>query len=566
MRYSRAVSVAVLALAAVTAVGACGSGGGGAQLNAPSQDSIGKNDINPHPASDIKDGGTLQWPIDTPMDNWNRLQVDGTPLDNQRMQGAVMPSLFTENPDSSVTMNKDYLDSAEVTAGNPQVVEYKINPKARWSNGRSFSWEDFQSQWQAANGRNPDYQLSDSTGYENITKVERGSDDLDVKVTYAGTFGEWQNTFTPLYPKELTSSPEEFNKGWVAEPKITAGPFKFGGYDQTSKTVTLTRDPSWWGTKAHLDSIVFKLISRATQPDALASGAIDFADANGLVDAVSRFKSTPNVAVRQAVTPDTSHITTNGAAGRILSDQKVRIAVLEAIDRKAIANAIIGKVLPNPPTLGNHFFPQGSKNYKDHSDLLKFDKAKAAKDLDEAGWKLNGQTRAKDGKELALSYVSSSTPAANDVGKLLQQQLGEVGVKLTINAVPTADFFKKYINVGDFDLTNFRWFASTFPLSGQKTIYKLNLNDPKDVQQNYGHVGNQEINDLYDKALAEPDEAKRVELTQQVDELLWKVGGELPLYQIPGATGVKTSVANWGAIGFAYNPIDYAKIGFLKTS
>ncbi|MBV8931877.1 MAG: ABC transporter family substrate-binding protein [Kutzneria sp.] len=562
---SRRTWVTVLAAMATTTVllTACG-GAGGNQLQAPDQDNVGHNAMNPHPASDIKDGGTLQWPLDTPVDNWNRYQVDGTTLDEQRMQNTLFPWLFTENPDTSVKLNPDYLTSATMLSTDPEVIEYKLNPKAKWSNGRPISWQDFRAQWQALNGTNPAYQVSDTAGYENIAAVERGTDDQDVKVTYATKFGEWRGVFSPLYPMELNSSPEEFNTGWVTQPKITSGPFTFGAIDQTAKTVRVDRDPAWWGTKPHLDSILFKVVDRSTLPDALASGAIDWADANGSVDALTRFRNTPNVALRQAVTPDTFHVTTNGAPGRILADQRVRLAVLKAIDRQAIANAMIGKIIPNPKTLGNHFFPQGSANYVDHGSQLTFDKSQAGKDLDATGWTRSGQYRTKDGKELDLNYVSSSTEGGNNVGKLLQQQLAEIGVKVVINAVPTVDFFKKYVNVGDFDLTAFRWFSNTYPLSGAKTIYKIDLANPRDVQQNYGHVGSAEINDLYDRALAELNDTKRAELTQEIDNAVWKIGGELPLYQVPGASAVRDTVANWGAPGFAYNPIDYASIGFLK--
>jgi len=577
---SRRTWVTVLAAMATTTVllTACG-GAGGNQLQAPDQDNVGHNAMNPHPASDIKDGGTLQWPLDTPVDNWNRYQVDGTTLDEQRMQNTLFPWLFTENPDTSVKLNPDYLTSATMLSTDPEVIEYKLNPKAKWSNGRPISWQDFRAQWQALNGTNPAYQVSDTAGYENIAAVERGTDDQDVKVTYATKFGEWRGVFSPLYPMELNSSPEEFNTGWVTQPKITSGPFTFGAIDQTAKTVRVDRDPAWWGTKPHLDSILFKVVAPDALPDALASGTIDWADANGSAAAVNRVKGArnpalrqaiaqlrgiPNVVLRQAVAPDTTHLTANGGPGRILGDQRVRLAVFRAIDRQAITEAVIGKVVPDPEPLGNHFFPQGSKDYADHSDQLAFDKSQADQELDAVGWTRQGQYRVKNRKELDLTYVCSDTSVARPAAELVQQQLGEVGIKVTVNTVPATDYLKKYLSTGDFDLTSFRWFSNTYQLSGTEPQYELDLANPADVRQNYGHVGGQEINDLYHTALAELDDHKRTELTQQLDQALWKIGGELPLYQTPGAIAVRNTVANWGAVGFAYNPIDYVDIGFLK--
>jgi glutathione transport system substrate-binding protein len=563
MGVKRRLGLLAPAVAAVLLVSACGGGSGG-QLRSLNQEKRGVNDINAQPDSNIQDGGTLKWPMDTWIDNWNYNEVDGTTDDETRVQNTMMPWPFTEAADASVNINHDYLDSAQLVSTNPQVVEYKINPKAKWSNGRQFSWEDFKAQWQALNNSNPAFQVSQTAGYTSIGNVERGADDQDVKVTFAKPFGEWKSIFVPLFPKELNSSPDEFNKGWVDTPKITAGPFKIGKIDLTAKTVEVVRDPNWWGKKPHLDSILFKVLDRATWPDAMASGALDVADTNALLDAVTRYKTMPNVTLHQAIAPDTAHLTTNGADGRVLADQKVRLAVLGAVDRQSIANAEIGKITPNPPTLGNHMFAVGSAQYQDNASI-KFNQDQSKKDLDAAGWKMRGQYRVKDGKELDLTYVSSSTPASNDVGKLLQQQLAAVGVKLTVNAVPTTDFFKNYINVSNFDLTYFRWLATSYPLSGAQGIYELDLNDPKDVQQNYGHVGSKQINDLYEQALAELDDGKRAQMTQQIDKLLWAIGGELPIYQLPGAVATKKNVANYGAVGFARNPLDYIDIGFTKS-
>ncbi|GAA3439504.1 ABC transporter family substrate-binding protein [Kutzneria kofuensis] len=560
----KVLALAAPVLAAALTLSACGGGGGGAGQLPKADTKAGVNDINPQPDDKIKDGGTLQFPIDSPSANWNQNEVDGNDVASARLSNTVEPWVFVENADASLSSNKDIVSSVDVASTSPQVIEYKINPKAKWSNGRAISWEDFQAQWKALNGTNSAYQVASTTGYEDIGNVEKGSDDQDVKVTFSKPFGEWKSLFSPLYPKELNSDPNEFNTGWVDAPKITAGPFKIGKIDQTAKTVEVVRDPNWWGKKPHLDSILFKVLTRPSLPDAMASGAIDVADTNALLDAITRYKTMQNVKLRQAVAPDTVHMTLNGGQGRILADQKLRQAIFKAVDRQGIANAEIGKITPNPPLLGNHIYAQGTKEYQDNTGDLKYNVDQAKKDLDALGWKMNGQYRSKDGKELDVTYVSSSTPASDDTGKILQQQLAQVGVKVTINAVPTADFFPKYINVGNFDLCTFRWIAGSTPMSGSKGIYSLDLQNPANVQQNYGHVGSQAINDAFTKAVGELDDTKRAQMANDIDKQLWDIAGELPLYQLPGAVATKANVANYGAMGFATNPIDYINIGFTK--
>ena len=55
------------------------------------------------------------------------------------------------------------------------------------------------------------------------------------------------------------------------------------------------------------------------------------------------------------------------------------------------------------------------------------------KQLDELGWKLEGETRKKDGKELVVRYVIPTPNAVSDqIAKLVQSQLKEVGAKIDI--------------------------------------------------------------------------------------------------------------------------------------
>ena len=47
--------------------------------------------------------------------------------------------------------------------------------------------------------------------------------------------------------------------------------------------------------------------------------------------------------------------------------------------------------------------------------------------------------------------------------ELIQNMLGQIGVTLTINTVPSDDFFDKYITPGQFDFTVFSWIGTPYP-------------------------------------------------------------------------------------------------------
>jgi peptide/nickel transport system substrate-binding protein len=542
---------------------ACGSGGSGTEsMLKPAQSVTGRNEINAQSADQIKQGGTLQWPIDQLSDNWNAYQTDGSTVDGHWMSNAVAPSLFVTMADNTLSVNPDYLTSSDVVSTSPQVVEYRINPKARWSNSRPITWEDFQGMVRALNGRDTAYQAATTIGYANIGSVERGSDDQDVKVTFAKPFGEWQSLFSPLTPKELNASADEFNKGWVDAPKITAGAFKVGKIDLTAKTVSLVPDPNWWGTKPHLARILFKVVSRDALPDALASGAIDFYPIGSSVDLFQRAKTIKGVTIRQSTEAQYNLLDFNGADGTPLHDQATRVAVEKAIDTKSIAKALLGPISTDPTPLGNHFFAKGAKNYKDNSAPIKFDPDTAKKELDELGYKQSGDFRAKDGKELDLNFVApAGNPISTAVSGLVQAQLKAVGVNAKINSVPAAELFKNYIFRGAYDVAFYGIATPSQPVSASAPFFRWDPNHPR---RNYSAIGNDTINKLLDQAGSELDENKRIDLIQQADTEIWKEGHLLPTYQVPGAYAVRNTLANFGAFGFAQYPIDYADMGFLK--
>ncbi|GAA3439505.1 ABC transporter family substrate-binding protein [Kutzneria kofuensis] len=550
-----------LAVAALL-VTACGGGNSGGNGLKPNESITGKNDINAQPADKIKQGGILQWPIDQLSDNWNPAQTDGSTQTGTWMINAMLPWLFTAQQDNTLALNKDYLTSADLVSSSPEVVEYKISPKAKWSNGRAISWEDFQSNWQACNGKKSDYQCNSTTGLENIEKVERGSDDQDVKVTFAKPFGEWQSLFSPLTPKELNATADEFNKGWEDEPKITAGPFKVGKIDLTAKTVSLVPDPNWWGAKPHLDQILFKVVSRNALPDALASGAVDFYRIGSSVDLYQRAKTISGVTIRQSTESQYNLLDFNGADGTPLHDQATRVAVEQAVDTKSIAKALLGPMSSDPTPLGNHFFVKGTKYYKDNSAPIKFDPEAAKKKLDELGYKQSGDFRAKDGKELDLNFViDSGNPISTAISGLVQAQLKTVGINAKINSVPAAELFKNYVRRGAFDLVAYGLSAPPQPISANAPTFYYT---PGNNQSNYAAIGNDTINKLLDQAGSELDENKRIDLIQQADTEIWKEGHILPTYQVPGAYAVRNTLANFGAFGFAQYPFDYVDMGFLK--
>jgi peptide/nickel transport system substrate-binding protein len=566
-RQSAAVIAVVLAAAMVLV--ACGKSAG-TKLSSPAEtaNSASKNDINLTPRDQVKDGGDLRWVIDNLPVNYNANELDGTDVATANVMSALMPAPFDFDPAGQPVLKTAYVTSAKLTATTPkQVVTYELNPKAVWSDGSQITEADYEAQWKALSGADQNFQVAATNGYDQVESVKAGKDDHEVIVTFKNPYSDWQAMFSLLYPAATNKSADTFNKGWLDKPLVTAGPFKFQSVDSTAKTIIVVRNDKWWGNTPKLARIIFRAIDVDAQIDALANGEIDFIDVGPDVNKLKRAESTNGISVRKAGGPNFRHITINGT-GPILSDVNVRHALGLAINRDTIAKALIGPLGVTAKELNNHIYMANQKGYKNNAgDMATADPAKAKTMLDAAGWTLpsGGSVRTKDGKPLELRMViPSQVSTSQQESELIQGMLAQVGIKLDIQVVPSDDFFDKYITPGNFDLTVFSWIGTPFPISSNKSIYAKPTQgkDGLDIQQNYARIGSDQLDALFDKATAETDPAKAIDLGNQIDAMIWQEVHSLTDYQRPDIVATKSTLANYGALGFA--TAIYEDIGFKK--
>jgi peptide/nickel transport system substrate-binding protein len=278
------------------------------------------------------------------------------------------------------------------------------------------------------------------------------------------------------------------------------------------------------------------------------------------INSFSRAQSAAGVTIRKALAPNYRHITFNGRPGNILADQQLRIAIQKAINRQAITQAQIGRIVPGVMPLGNHIFVQGQRGYQDNSQVVAYNPAEASRMLDQLGWTRQGQgVRSKNGKQLVIrDVIPTQTSVTDQESRQVQQSLAEIGVKVDIAPVPLADFFSKHLIPGNFDITHFSWIGSVYPISGKDSIYGTR----GDTQQNFGAIGNNTINELFAQASREFDPNRKIQLANQIDQEIWRTGHSLLLYQRPNVIAVRNGVANFGAFGFA--DTIYTDIGFTR--
>lgn len=539
--------------------------------------------------SGVRDGGTLHWAVNAVPRTLNAYQSDADGATAIVAQ-ATLPQMFRLDEHGRPRLDRDYVTAADVSATDPrQVVTYKLNPKARWSDGRAIGVDDFTAQWKALSGKNAAYWTARNAGYDRIAAITRGDGPDSVKVTFTTPYADWRSLFTPLYPKDVTGSTDAFNDGSRTRLPVVAGPFALGGVDTRAKTVTLVRNRTWWGRRAKLDALVLTAVPRDKRPAQLAAGTLDVAEIDpGAVGAVVR---TRGVAVRKAPDAAYAQLAMNGGSGA-LADERVRHAVARAIDRKKIARIVLKPLgLPTAP-LGNHLVLPSQDGYSDHSSALgDTDVQQAQALLADAGWQRStaktgekaagpGRTAAsgsltvvepsraltKNGRQLSLRMVlPADSPTLDDVGGRIARMLSVIGVRTEIDKVADASYFQDHIAAGDFDLALYSWPGTAYPATDDTPIFAKPVPAPDgslSVAENYTRVGTDQIDQLLERAGAELDAGARRDLTARADSRIWAAAGSIPLYQRPEVVALRHNVANAGAFGF--QTPDFADLGFRK--
>jgi peptide/nickel transport system substrate-binding protein len=370
----KAAGAVVGALTLLPALGGCGSSG--------SDNTPAAIDIAATPRALVRDGGTLRWAVDGMPATFNTFHADAD-MQTSQIATATLPSLFTVDGRGRPQRNPDYLLSAKVVQRAPQqVVEYKLNPKAVWSNGTPVTAADFIAQWKALGGSETAFWAAHNDGYNRIAGVEQGADERKVRVTFATPLSTWQSLFTPLYPQSVTGSPHAFNDSARGKLPATAGPFTLQG--MTGSTVTLVRNPRWWGDRSKLDRIELAVVPREQRAAALAAGSVDVAEIDpSALPGVARDHS---VVIRRAPDAAYTQLTMNGST-EPLADERVRRAVVGAIDRQAIAGAVLRPAGLPVRTLGNHLVMASQYGYQDNSSaVVSTSRQSAQMLLADAGW------------------------------------------------------------------------------------------------------------------------------------------------------------------------------------
>lgn len=539
-RRPRARRWAALAVISVLAVLISACGGSSSGNNTPSDNQV----------VAVKDGGDLVVGAEQEPDCADWLGTcSGSIWGNYIMQAETIPVAFNtrKQGDDWVPEASDLLagEPKVETPGGKQVITYKINPKAVWSDGQPITSKDFEyTALQVRDGKD----ILDKSGYDLIESVKT-PDDKTAVVTLSRPYASWRALFSNgygVFPSHLLEG-----KDRTAEMKNgydwSGGPWIIQDWKRGT-SVTLVPNPKYWGEKPHLDKVTFQFITdTAAAFQALKSGQVDALYPSAQLDVLSQIEAgIPNTKSQvDAQSGNLEAIWLNNDKFPFDS-QPVRQALAYSIDRQSIVKRLFGAIGVEDPA--QSFFTPILSRYGDNAfDEYSLDLDKVDELMTGDGWaKDSSGIWAKDGKKAAFTVETLEGNKRRDLElQILQSQLATAGFEMSIHTTTPAELFGKTAPNGDFQAALYT-LIDTFaePLNLSATLKSTNIpseaNDFSGI--NFGRVDIPGLDPVLDTLDTEVNETKRVEASKQADQLIADAVPAVPLVAVPNVLLWSTKV------------------------
>ena len=402
----------------------------------------------------------------------------------------------------------DLAESWKVEYGSEPVITFHLRKGVLWHDGKEFTADDVKFTYDKI--MDPKTNTVRRSSYELVKKAEV-LDPYTFRVTYTQPFSPGLESWSiGIIPKHLLEK-VDINTAPFNRRPIGTGPFRFVEWVSDEKIV-VEANLRYFEGRPHLDGINYRIIPEAAlnEMEILTRG-IDY---SGIFPyAYSRMKQVPFIQVYSQPSIGYTYIGYN-LKNPLFQDRRVRQAFTYAINREAIVQYVLyglGEVAKGP-------FPNHLWYSNPHVKPLPYDPVKARQLLSEAGWKDKNSDGilVKDGKPFKITLITNSgNDTRRDVGVLVQRQLREIGIDVTLELYEWSVFLKDFINARHFDACILGWSLSVDP-----DAYEIWHSSQIEKGFNFTSYRNPEVDRLWEEGRREYDMEKRKEIYWRIEELI----------------------------------------------
>jgi peptide/nickel transport system substrate-binding protein len=447
-----------------------------------------------------------------------------------------------------------HLDLASKVKANQKFLKIWIRKDANWNwlghKPIPVTAADFIYTWKQEVA--PSNNVGSSTGYTNIARAKVSGHGKVVTFFWkkGQAFADYRDIFTEVLPGFALKG-QSYNDYWHTcvcgndGHPISNGPFYMASYTP-GQGMVLKKNPTWYGKKAGLNTIAFKIITDTnSEIQAMRGGEVDAiapSPESGLTQLIGqksiKYSAIPSISQEhwdmEVANPDNP----------LMKKLYIRAAMSEGMNRQSLINALYGKVAPGLKPLNNPEFELGPNasgkfayfkkyNYSPKKAIALLKKngctggPSAPSANNHAVWTCGGQ-------KTVFNFDTTTRASRQQSGAIFTAQLMAIGIKLNPTYHDASSFFGTFLPAAHFDIGEYGWTFGSADPSNWDSIYQC-FNAPKNLGgSNYKRFCNAKVDKLIKKGDSNfGSPASRIAQYQQVAKILADQVAVIPLYAPP---------------------------------
>ena len=475
---------------------------------------------------------------------------------SMEVSDSMFDGLLTVTPDlkyaPDLALNVPTLDNGEVVLnGAGMDVNWKLRPGMKWSDGQPINCDDIMTTWRWILDKDNSGLAEGTVGWQDVTGVDGGTG-LDCVMHFSKIYEGYLTLVSPLLPAHyITTVPvKDAHTKLYPMNNLASGVYS-GPYIPASATansqIVLKPNPNWSVIGGHapwLTSVTWRYYGDSTTMiTGFKNGEYDVG--NGLtnldIPSLSSIDPTQQI-IGDSETYELLAFNNASFTARYADDAaNIITAIKLATDREAIATGPLGGFVD----VTNNFVSPQAWYYKSETGSTTADPTTAYTILANAGW-VRGTDGylAKNGKELALDYCTTTREFRLASLNLMAQQLKAIGIKVVVNTKPDSDVFGTWaqstptttcnLRRGNFDVAEFTYRSSFDPLSGYRIRDSSQIpeNTPAHDGENVSRISLPALDAAYDTIAGTVNPAKIQSAMATIQDIYASDRNtyELPLY------------------------------------
>jgi|RhiMethySRZTD1v2_1073278.scaffolds.fasta_scaffold70343_2 peptide/nickel transport system substrate-binding protein len=443
-----------------------------------------------------------------------------------------------------------HLDMASKVTATKKFLRIKIKKNANWNwlghKPKPVTAADFIYTWKIIT--DPTSNVASAVGYSNIARAKGHGKTVTFYWKKGQAFADYRDLFGYVYPGFALKG-QKFNDYWHncvcgndGHP-ISNGPFYMSSYTQ-GQGMVLKKNPKWYGAKAKLNSIAFKIITDTnSEIQAMRGGEVD-AITPSPESALSTLVHQKNLVYSAVPSFTQEHwdIEVGPGGAPLLKKLYMRQAIAMGMNRPSLIKALYGGIAPGLKPLNNTFYEFGAPANGKFAYFKKynFNPKKAIATLKSHGCtggpsspsSGNSKVWTCGGQKTEFHFDTTSRASRVQSSQIFKQQLMAIGIKIDVGIHDPADFFGTILPNAHFDLGEYAWIGGPDP-SGFDAIYQC-FDAAKNLGgSNYKRYCSKKVDSLIKKGETNFNPTKRTAQYQQAAKITSNAIAVIPLYAPP---------------------------------